>query len=58
MDIRKQLSEYQVEYNVLQEEISTTKYHLDSLKREQANNNHLVNQLQVHYLFYLFQTFC
>lgn len=47
MDIRKQLSEYQVEYNVLQEEISTTNHHLETLKRTRMNNKHLEQQLQV-----------
>ncbi|KAG4077312.1 hypothetical protein HA402_009713 [Bradysia odoriphaga] len=46
MDIRKQLSEYQVEYNVLQEEITTTNHHLESLNREKENNHHLETQLQ------------
>lgn len=47
MDIKKQMSEYQVEYNVLQEEISTSNHHLDSLNREKETNHHLVTQLQV-----------
>lgn len=47
MDIRKQLSEYHVEYNVLQEEISTTNHHLETLNREKQNNDHLETQLQV-----------
>lgn len=47
MDIKKQLSEYQVEYNVLQEEISTTQHYLESLNREKENSTHLENKLQV-----------
>lgn len=47
MDIKKQLSEYQVEYNVLQEEISTTQHYLESLNREKENSSHLENKLQV-----------
>lgn len=46
-DIRKQLSEYHVEYNVLQEEITTTNHHLESLNREKETNHHLETQLQV-----------
>lgn len=46
MDIRKQLSEYFVEYNVLQEEITTTNHHLESLNREKEANQHLETQLQ------------
>lgn len=47
MDIKKQLSEYQVEYNVLQEEISTTQHYLESLNREKENSSHLESKLQV-----------
>lgn len=47
MDIRKQLSEYHVEYNVLQEEITTTNHHLENLNREKEANHHLETQLQV-----------
>lgn len=54
MDIRKQLSEYQVEYNVLQEEISTTSHTLESLKRTNENNQHLETQLQVGFIEYIF----
>lgn len=49
MDIKKQLSEYQVEYNVLQEEITTSNHHLESLKKEKESNRHLETQLQVHF---------
>lgn len=49
MDIRKQLSEYHVEYNVLQEEITTTNHHLESLNREKETNQHLETQLQVRF---------
>lgn len=52
MDIRKQLSEYHVEYNVLQEEITTTNHHLESLNREKEANHHLETQLQVLMLYY------
>lgn len=47
MDIKKQLSEYQVEYNVLQEEISTTQHYVESLNREKENSTHLETKLQV-----------
>ena len=47
MDINKQLIEYNVEYNVLQEEISTTNHHLEMLNREKSQNQHLEQQLQV-----------
>ncbi|XP_032592680.1 TBC1 domain family member 4 isoform X2 [Drosophila grimshawi] len=46
LDIGKQLAEYNVEYNVLQEEISTTNHHLEMLNRERAQNQHLEQQLQ------------
>ncbi|XP_055847242.1 TBC1 domain family member 4 isoform X2 [Episyrphus balteatus] len=46
MDISKQLTEYKVEYNVLQEEITTTKHHLEMLNREKAQSQHLETQLQ------------
>jgi len=47
MDIGKQLAEYNVEYNVLQEEITTTNHHLEMLNREKTQNQHLEQQLQV-----------
>ena len=47
LDIKKQLMEYNVEYNVLQEEISSTNHHLDMLKQEKSKNTHLEQQLQV-----------
>lgn len=47
MDITKNLTEYKVEYNVLQEEISTTNHHLEMLNREKAQSQHLETQLQV-----------
>lgn len=56
MDIRKQLSEYHVEYNVLQEEITTTNHHLESLNREKEANHHLETQLQVRFSFSPFET--
>lgn len=46
LDIGKQLAEYNVEYNVLQEEITTTNHHLDMLNREKSLNQHLEQQLQ------------
>ncbi|KAM7361277.1 PTB_TBC1D1_like and TBC domain-containing protein plx isoform 5-T5 [Cochliomyia hominivorax] len=46
LDISKQLMEYNVEYNVLQEEISTTNHHLDMLNQEKSKNSHLEQQLQ------------
>lgn len=47
LDIGKQLAEYNVEYNVLQEEITTTNHHLEMLNREKSQNQHLEQQLQV-----------
>lgn len=47
MDVSKQLTEYNVEYNVLQEEISTANHHLEMLNREKTRNMHLEQQLQV-----------
>lgn len=47
MDIKKQLAEYQVEYNVLQEEISTTQHYIESLNREKANFSQVESKLQV-----------
>lgn len=46
-DVFRQLAEYQVEYTVLQEEISTSNQHLEALKREKQTNQNLVNQLQL-----------
>lgn len=54
MDIKKQLIEYQVEYNVLQEEINTTQHYMDSLNREKENYTQLESKLQVN-IFYPFQ---
>lgn len=47
MDIKKQLIEYQVEYNVLQEEINTTQHYMESLNREKENYTQLESKLQV-----------
>lgn len=47
MDIKKQLIEYQVEYNVLQEEINTTQHYMESLNREKENYSQLESKLQV-----------
>lgn len=49
MDIKKQLSEYHVEYHVLQEEISTTQHYMESLNREKENRNQLENKLEVRF---------
>uniref|UniRef100_A0A1I8PT26 Rab-GAP TBC domain-containing protein n=1 Tax=Stomoxys calcitrans TaxID=35570 RepID=A0A1I8PT26_STOCA len=46
LDINKQLMEYNVEYNVLQEEITSTNHHLDMLNQEKSRNQHLEQQLQ------------
>lgn len=46
-DIKKQLIEYQVEYNVLQEEINTTQHYMESLNREKENYTQLESKLQV-----------
>lgn len=45
MDIKKQLSEYQVEYHVLQEEISTTQHYMESLNREKETSSQLESKL-------------
>lgn len=47
MDVKKQMSEYQVEYNVLQEEISTSQRYMESLNREKENYVQLESKLQV-----------
>lgn len=47
MDIKKQLIEYQVEYNVLQEEITTSQHYMESLNREKENYSLLESKLQV-----------
>lgn len=54
MDIKKQLIEYQVEYNVLQEEINTTQHYMESLNREKENYTQLESKLQVS-IFHQFQ---
>lgn len=52
MDIKKQLIEYQVEYNVLQEEINTAQHYMESLNREKENYTQLESKLQVmHFCF-------
>lgn len=51
MDIKKQLIEYQVEYNVLQEEISTSQHYMESLNREKENYSQLESKLQVNKRF-------
>lgn len=47
LEITKHLAEYQVEYNVLQEEISTANHHLEALNKERIHNQHLETELQV-----------
>lgn len=47
MDIKKQMSEYHVEYNVLQEEISTSQHYMESLNREKENYSQLESRYQV-----------
>lgn len=47
IDIHRQLAEYQVEYNVLQEEITTQNHHLDTLNRAKEENHNLETQLQI-----------
>lgn len=49
-DIQKQLTEYQVEYNVLQEEISTTQHYMESLNREKESYAQIESKLQVKYI--------
>lgn len=46
-DIKKQLTEYQVEYNILQEEISATQHFVDSLNKEKENYSQIESKLQV-----------
>lgn len=46
LEITKHLAEYQVEYNVLQEEISTANHHLEALNKERIHNQHLETELQ------------
>lgn len=46
-DIQKQLTEYQVEYNVLQEEISTAQHYMESLNREKESYSQIESKLQV-----------
>lgn len=53
MEINKQLNEYHVEYNVLQEEMTSSNHHMEMLKKEQAQNRHLETQLQVWFSFFL-----
>ena len=47
MNIHNKLTEYHVEYNVLQEEITTQNHHIETLNRAKENNLHLEQQLQV-----------
>lgn len=44
MDISKQLHEFEVEYHVLQEEMSTPRVDLDQLRKVEAENKNLKNQ--------------
>ncbi|XP_055550464.1 TBC1 domain family member 1 isoform X2 [Wyeomyia smithii] len=45
-DFSRQLIEYQVEYNVLKEEISSQNHHLENLKRVKDENQQLESQVQ------------
>lgn len=54
MEINQQMNEYHVEYNVLQEEMTSSNHHLELLKKEQAQNRHLETQLQVGFIDYFF----
>lgn len=47
LDFSRQLLEYQVEYNVLQEEISSQNNHLAALNRVKNENGQLERQLQI-----------
>lgn len=47
LDVDRQLLEYQVEYNVLQEEMTSQKDHVDSLNRAKEENRQLDTQLQI-----------
>uniref|UniRef100_A0A1B0EYA1 Rab-GAP TBC domain-containing protein n=2 Tax=Lutzomyia longipalpis TaxID=7200 RepID=A0A1B0EYA1_LUTLO len=47
MDVSRQLSEYQVEYHVLQEEITTQNHHMETLNRTKEANHELETQLQI-----------
>lgn len=47
LDISRSLLEYQVEYNVLQEEMTSQKNHLESLNRAKDENRQLETQLQI-----------
>ncbi|XP_063695623.1 TBC1 domain family member 4 isoform X2 [Culicoides brevitarsis] len=46
-DISHKLTEYQVEYNVLQEEITSQNHHMENLNRLKENNQHLESQLEI-----------
>ncbi|XP_058456005.1 TBC1 domain family member 1 isoform X2 [Malaya genurostris] len=45
-DFSRQLIEYQVEYNVLKEEMSSQNHHLENLNRLREENHHLETQIQ------------
>lgn len=47
LDVSRQLLEYQVEYNVLQEEITSQNDHLATLNRAKEENRQLETQLQI-----------
>lgn len=47
MDIKRQMAEYQVEYNVLQEEICTSQRYMETLNQEKENTSQLEAKLQV-----------
>lgn len=47
MEISHKLIEYQVEYNVLQEEITSQNHHMENLNRLKVTNQHLETQLEI-----------
>ena len=47
LDVSRQLLEYQVEYNVLQEEMTSQNDHLENLNRAKEENRQLETQLQI-----------
>lgn len=47
MEISNKLVEYYVEYNVLQEEITSHNHHMENLNRLKESNQHLEQQLEI-----------
>lgn len=47
LDITRQLMDYEIEYNVLKEEIFNTDHHVENLKLEKEENKTLKRQLQM-----------